>query len=124
MPVLEVGDDGVLHVPGNLLAGAQPHAQFELDLLGAVVVLRPVGIERPFWRQATPGQRAEAFEQWVGTSRPDAPTCRPSRSVVNTFTTDGPVLAGQQCSLAGSRPQVGPPRRGRRGHQEAACRRR
>jgi hypothetical protein len=73
MPILEVSDDGVLHVPGELLAGAQPHAQFELDVLGEVVVLRPAGAERPFWRQATPGQRAEAFEQWASTSLPDAP---------------------------------------------------
>lgn len=73
MPILEVSEDGVLHVPGELLAGAQPHAQFELDVLGEVVVLRPAGAERPFWRQATPGQRADAFEQWVNTSLPDAP---------------------------------------------------
>ena len=73
MPILEVGDDGVLRVPGELLAGAQPHAQFELDVLGEVVVLRPAGAERPFWRQATPGQRAEAFEQWASTSLPEAP---------------------------------------------------
>lgn len=73
MPILEVSEDGVLHVPGELLAGAQPHAQFELDVLGEVVVLRPAGAERPFWRQATPGQRADAFEQWANTSLPDAP---------------------------------------------------
>lgn len=73
MPILEVGDDGVLHVPGELLAGAQPHAQFELDVVGEIVVLRPAGAERPFWRQATPGERAEAFEQWASTPLPDAP---------------------------------------------------
>ena len=73
MPILEVSDDGVLRVPSELLAGAQPRARFELDVLGEVVVLRPAGAERPFWRQATPGQRAQAFERWASTSRPDAP---------------------------------------------------
>jgi hypothetical protein len=73
MPILEVSDDGVLHVPGEFLAGAQPHAQFELDVLGEAVVLRPAGKERPFWRQATPGERAEAFERWASTSLPEAP---------------------------------------------------
>jgi hypothetical protein len=73
MPILEISDDGVLHVPGELLAGAQPHAQFELDVLGEVVVLRPAGADRPFWRQATPGERAEAFERWASRSPPDAP---------------------------------------------------
>jgi len=32
MTILEVGDDGVLHVPGELLAGAKPHAQLEPDV--------------------------------------------------------------------------------------------
>jgi hypothetical protein len=73
MPVLEVGDDGVLHVPGEFLAGAQPHAQFELDVLGEVMLLRPAGAVRPFWQQATPAERAEAFQQWAVTSPPDTP---------------------------------------------------
>ncbi len=72
MPILEVSDDGVLRVPGDLLPRAQPHAKFEVDVLGEVVVLRPAGPERPFWRQASPGQRAEAFEQWASTSRPES----------------------------------------------------
>ena len=73
MPILEVSDDGGLHLPSELLAGAQPHAQFELEVLGEIMVLRPAGAEQPFWRQATPGQRAEAFEQWARTSRSDTP---------------------------------------------------
>ena len=73
MPILEVGDDGVLRVPGELLAGAQPHARFELDVLGEVTLLRPAGAERPFWRQAAPAERAAAFERWASTSVPDTP---------------------------------------------------
>ena len=73
MTVLEIGDDGVLRVPGELLGGAQPHAQFELDNLGGVTLLRPAGTDRPFWLQATPAQRAEAFEQWARTSPPETP---------------------------------------------------
>ncbi len=52
---------------------AQPHARFELEVLGEVVVLRPAGTDRPFWRQATPGERADAFEQWASSSLPDVP---------------------------------------------------
>jgi hypothetical protein len=73
MPILEIGDDGVLRVPGELLAGAQPHARFELEVLGEVVVLRPAGTDRPFWRQATPGERADAFERWASDSLRDVP---------------------------------------------------
>ncbi|MCX7428413.1 MAG: hypothetical protein NTW96_22640 [Planctomycetia bacterium] len=73
MPILEVGDDGVLRVPGEWLAGAGPHARFELDVLGDVAVLRPAGGERPFWRQATPSQRADAFAEWASAALPEAP---------------------------------------------------
>jgi hypothetical protein len=73
MPILEISDDDMLHVPGELLAGAKLHAQFELEVLGEVVVLRPAGAERPFWRKATPGERAEAFRRWPSSSLADAP---------------------------------------------------
>ena len=73
MPILEVGDDGVLHVPGEFLADARPHARFELDILGEAVLLRPVGAVRPFWQQATPAERADAFEQWAVMLPPETP---------------------------------------------------
>jgi hypothetical protein len=73
MPILEVGDDGVLHVPAELLTGGQPHARFELDVLGEVTLLRPAGQERPFWQRATPAERAAAFQQWASTMPPDTP---------------------------------------------------
>ncbi|MFZ5828943.1 MAG: hypothetical protein ACOY3P_02605 [Planctomycetota bacterium] len=73
MPILEVSADGMLHVPADLLGGAPPHAQFEVDLMGEVAVLRPAGVARPFWLSATPSERAEAFEQWVRASALHAP---------------------------------------------------
>jgi hypothetical protein len=36
-------------------------------------VLRPAGRDRPFWRQATPVERGEAFERWASNSLPDVP---------------------------------------------------
>jgi hypothetical protein len=77
MAVLEVGDDGVLHVPSQLLPGAQAHSRFEVDTVGNVTVLRPAGAARPFWRQSTPAERAEAFRRWVETPRPSAPDLAP-----------------------------------------------
>jgi hypothetical protein len=73
MTILEVSDDGMLHVPGEFLTGAHPHAQFELDILGEVTLLRPAGASRPFWQLATPIERAEAFEKWAIASPPDTP---------------------------------------------------
>jgi hypothetical protein len=73
MPVLKVGDDGALRVPGEWLCGAGPHARFQLDVLGDALLLRPAGAAIPFWQQATPAQRAEAFERWASTCPPDTP---------------------------------------------------
>jgi hypothetical protein len=75
--ILEVSDDGVLHVPGRLLAGAQPHARFELDVVGDMMVLRPLDSSRPFWLRATPAERVEAFERWASTSPPETPDLAP-----------------------------------------------
>ena len=75
--VLELGDDGVLHVPGDMLAGAGPHSRFEVDNVGNVTVLRPAGTTRPFWRQANPAQRAEVFRLWADAPRPSGPDLPP-----------------------------------------------
>jgi hypothetical protein len=63
----------MLHIPGKFLTGAHPHEQFELDIQGDVVSLRPVGAARPFWQRATLKEREDAFEKWAVTSPPDTP---------------------------------------------------
>jgi hypothetical protein len=73
MEILEVSDDGMLHIPGKFLTGAQPHAQFELDVLGDIALLRPAGATRPFWQTASGQERAEAFEKWAGAAVPNTP---------------------------------------------------
>ena len=73
MAILEVGDDGMLHVPSELLANAKPHARFESETVGNVIVLRPAGLSQPFWRQATPSQRAAVFRQWAESERTPVP---------------------------------------------------
>jgi hypothetical protein len=80
MAILEISDDGVLHVPGELLARGRPHARFELDVVGDIATLRPVDPERPFWERATPAERAEAFRRWAESMPPDTPDV-PSESL-------------------------------------------
>ncbi len=70
---LETNDDGGLHLPPELIGGARPHAKFELEVLGDILLLRPADRDRPFWRQATAQQRAEAFQRWAEAPRPPAP---------------------------------------------------
>jgi hypothetical protein len=71
--MLETNDDGGLRLPPELIGGVRPHAKFELEVLGDILLLRPADRERPFWRQATSQQRVEAFKRWAGAPRPPAP---------------------------------------------------
>ena len=70
---LETGDDGGLHVPPELIGGATPHAKFDLEVVGDVLVLRPIAKGEPFWQRATSQQRAAEFQHWVDSPRPPAP---------------------------------------------------
>ena len=73
MAMLETNDQGMLNLPPELLGGVGPHAKFDLEVVGDVLVLRPVDKDRPFWRQATSSQRVEAFRRWTKSPRPPAP---------------------------------------------------
>lgn len=70
---LETNDDGGLRLPPELIGGVRPHAKFELEVFGDILLLRPADRDQPFWRQATSQQRAEAFKQWAAAPRPPAP---------------------------------------------------
>jgi len=71
--MLETNDDGALHLPPELIGGPRPHAKFELEVFGGMLLLRPADKDRPFWRRATAQQRAEAFQRWADAPRPPAP---------------------------------------------------
>jgi len=73
MSILEIGDDGVLHVPADLLAGAKPHAKYVLDVFGELIVLRPLEQSDLVWKNPDPAQRAEAFRRYAELPRPPAP---------------------------------------------------
>ena len=69
---LETNDDGGLRLPPELIGGVRPHAKFELEVVGDILLLRPADSDRPFWRQATSQQRADAFKRWAA-PRPPTP---------------------------------------------------
>jgi hypothetical protein len=73
MAMLETNDDGALYLPPELIGAVGPHTRFELEIAGDTLMLRPANRERPFWRQATPQQRAEGFRLWAAASRPSTP---------------------------------------------------
>ncbi|MGA2797646.1 MAG: hypothetical protein ABSE63_08720 [Thermoguttaceae bacterium] len=70
---LEANDDGGLNLPPELMRDAKPHAKFELEVLGDMLILRPAGKNQPFWQKATAQQRAEMFRQWAESPRPPTP---------------------------------------------------
>ncbi|MDY0168379.1 MAG: hypothetical protein RBS80_17655 [Thermoguttaceae bacterium] len=73
MPTLETSEDGGLHLPPELIGGVQPHARFELEIVGNMLLLRPADQGQPLWRQGTAQQRVEAFQRWANAPRPAAP---------------------------------------------------
>ena len=73
MALLEVRDDGMLRVAGDMLPGGRPHSQFELEQVGNVTLLRPAGPAGPAHQEATPAERAAAFQRWIDSPRPAAP---------------------------------------------------
>ena len=73
MAMLETNDQGALNLPAELIGGAPPHAKFELEVVGDILVLRPVNKDQPFWQRASAQQRAEAFRRWADSPSPPAP---------------------------------------------------
>ena len=73
MSIVEVGDDGALHVPAAFLLGTKPHAKFALDVCGDLIVLRPVDAKEPLWKTLSPEQRAAEFLEFAEMPRPPAP---------------------------------------------------
>jgi hypothetical protein len=73
MSIVEIGDDGALHVPASFLTGAQPRTKHKLDVYGDTIILRRADTEMPLWEIADPVERAEAFRRWANQPRPPAP---------------------------------------------------
>ena len=71
--MLETNDQGALNLPAELIGGVRPHTKFELEVVGDILVLRPVDKDRPFWQRATAQQRVEAFRRWADSPSPPAP---------------------------------------------------
>jgi hypothetical protein len=70
---LETNDEGGLNLPAELIGAVKPHAKFELDVVGSVLILRPADKDNPFWQRATPQERAAMFRKWAESPRPTAP---------------------------------------------------
>ena len=77
MTTLETSDDGGLHLPPELIGEARPHVTYDFEVFGEIMLIRPAERRSPFWKSATPRQRADAFRGWAGAV--EATRCRFAR---------------------------------------------
>lgn len=73
MATLETNDEGGLNLPAELLGAVKPHAKFELEKLGDMLILRPADQERPFWQRTNKKEWLEEFQKWTEAPRPPVP---------------------------------------------------
>jgi hypothetical protein len=67
--IVEVGEDGSLRLPPELLEPVRPHTRFVVQRVGEMLTLRPEGVNLPFWATATPEERAADFLRWMASIR-------------------------------------------------------
>jgi hypothetical protein len=73
MATLETNDDGGLNLPAELVGAIKPHAKFDLEKLGDVLILRPAEKKHPFWQTASREEWIKAFQEWTELPRPPTP---------------------------------------------------
>jgi hypothetical protein len=70
--IIEVDESGSLRLPATILPESTPHTRYTATLHGQQVILAPTEAAEPFWRKATPGERAADILHWAA-SHTDGP---------------------------------------------------
>lgn len=70
--IVEVNEEGELHLPAEVLKQVTPHKRFVVEVSDGTLTLRPETKEQPFWATATPEEWVKEFRQWVA-SHKDSP---------------------------------------------------
>jgi hypothetical protein len=63
--IIEVDENGTLRVPAAILPQSAPHTRYTASLHGQQVILAPTEAEEPFWKKATPEERAADILRWA-----------------------------------------------------------
>lgn len=63
--IVEVNEEGDLHLPSDVLEHVRPHTRYEVSKRGNSFVLRRVDTLSPFWATASPQERAEDIMRWA-----------------------------------------------------------
>ncbi|BAY49748.1 hypothetical protein SAMD00079811_73770 [Scytonema sp. HK-05] len=64
-PIVEINEDGVLHLPSKILEAIKPNTRFVVEVNNGRLILHPQSNPQPFWVTATSEERAEGLMQWV-----------------------------------------------------------
>lgn len=73
MASIEITDHGDLQYAPIVVGEAGAHIELVADPATGYLMLRRADGELPFWKRATPAERAEAFRKWADEPRPSAP---------------------------------------------------
>jgi hypothetical protein len=64
--IVHIGANGTIQLPPEILAQVKLNTPYEIHAENAKLVLEPATEkEQPFWKTATPEQRAERFREWA-----------------------------------------------------------
>jgi hypothetical protein len=69
--IVHIGANGTIQLPQEILSQVKPGTSYSIHTENARVILEPTTREElPFWKTATPQQRAERFRQWADSHKP------------------------------------------------------
>jgi hypothetical protein len=67
--IVELDENGELHLPPTMLPGATPHARYQVEVRERQVVISPENGGEFFWQKANPRERAADILQWAASHR-------------------------------------------------------
>jgi hypothetical protein len=69
--IVHIGANGTIQLPQEILSQVKPGTPYSIRTENTRVILEAVTQEDlPFWKTATPQQRAERFRNWADSHKP------------------------------------------------------
>lgn len=61
---VEINRDGTISLPTEILKAIAPYKRFTIEIKNQTLILHPESPSQPFWKTATPQERAERLLEW------------------------------------------------------------
>ena len=62
---IQADEHGVIQISPEDVGGIRPHDRYRIGRDNGTITLRPVEAREPFWKTATPAERAKRFREWA-----------------------------------------------------------